>query len=534
MRIALENLSTARLAFSVPGIGNRPQVLEFSELLGIFGQLERSVEQITLAGIRVQRATVSGLDWLVGDIHLLSGLPVTTEDVAADMNIPVAVTAERSVDGPLERAAEANAGASSPVGRLTCGEIDASSVSAALLGHRVTGGLVVRGLEWAGQRDGWQAQLSELRAAQVQTVIAGLVARLGSAVATHMHVTRLSSGRMTASVARVSVAKPSAQGRGIQVSAEELSVSEGLRLADESPGESPGESPDESAASVCVVVPLAIVRGVSVTIEDFSGLLGERESSGRTLEELFDVTQLDRVSGQVHVDVTMDADLPVLGKRVATHEFRVPVSDGVFNYRQLERGLSTLEDSVIDFETRANQLVLERDIPVVGMRKDLVRWHLPTEQDQFLAKAKSVRLRTLLRPEIVRDEQQSEKSELVIRRVSVGNLSVELSATRADGGAGATNGAITDVEMSGLSLTGEVHAFTDESGALALAIESLSLQIRDLDLGGVCVEHARVIVAGVRDTKLEFTGVAPCGLQLKVDEIRLEDVRLRVDQPSNR
>lgn len=491
-------------------------------LRGLRGTLERLTERLILSGVQIQQGEIKGLDFRAGTGHLLSGMPVEINKLGIDVDMATASAAVRLRSG-----------------RVTCSDVKSEKLSLAVAERRVVASVVGREIVWTADGQVWRVGIEEARLGEVQTVVRGMVVKVADAAVESADIAR--TGVIAVEVARAGMVADSpieqfaaqlatlvaagirAEGNGMRAECAEVRVSEGLRIVD-------GR----------VHVPIVTVGGVCVSLDDWPQPGEQPESSsGRVverLEQLFDVTQLDRLSGNLSVDVTVDAKLPVLGTRVATHEFRVSISDGVFNYRQLERGLSALEDSVIDFETRDDLLILERDVPVVGLRKDLVRWHLPTEQDIFLARQKSVRVRTLLHPEIVvaADSDPQADEELPVRRVSVKNLTLELSATRGDGGPAGARGAITDLEMTDLQLTGAVHAFTEEPGELVLTCESLSVQIRDLMLGAVCLEHARVIVCGTSHIKLEMVGARPRALQLRLGDIRLEDVRVRVAQPSNR
>src|SRR5262249_13303508 len=63
----------------------------------------------------------------------------------------------------------------------------------------------------------------------------------------------------------------------------------------------------------------------------------------RPLNQDYDFAFLDRLAGQLDVDVVVDAKVPLIKRRVATHCFRVPIVEGTLNFKDLERDLSLLE-----------------------------------------------------------------------------------------------------------------------------------------------------------------------------------------------
>lgn len=506
MRIDLHELPSARFSISSTGEHGTRQTIEIVDSHALRGTLERSAERLALDNVSVERLSIAGLDWRVGGAHALSGLPVELADARISLTL----------------ATGANDTSRALAGHLECGRVAAEALSLAVVGHRATGGLSASDIKWTAAQQTWTAQLGEVLVSKAQTVLAGLVLRLAEARVGGAVIDASAGGEVSVRVSldALSMANVNAQGRGIDGAVASVSLPDGARV-------------DVHSAGIQVHIPQIQVAGLAVTIDDIGALFSRRAgvqspSSALSLRQILDVTQLDRLSGRLHLDATVDARLPVIGNRVATHEFRVPITDGMFNYRQLERGLSALEDSVLDFETRDDLFFLELDIPVVGRRKDLIRWRLPSEDDVFLAKAKSVRLRTLLDPEVVVEPDDKGESQLTVRRVSLTNFALDLSAARADGTSERADGAITDLVMDGLSLAGELHLFTEKPGALTLTIKSLSLHVRDLDLGAMHLENARLVLTDLTGTQLDFCGTKPGALRLGIGNLHLEDVRVRL------
>lgn len=123
-------------------------------------------------------------------------------------------------------------------------------------------------------------------------------------------------------------------------------------------------------------------------------------SAGRKRKRRVDLRLLDQLSGRLDVDATVDARVPFLKRRLATHRFRIPIQDGTIDYKKLEGDLSLLEDSLLDFEVRRGKLVLEVKPPILRFaKKTLVDWALPPEE-VALAERSRVHLRTLASPRI--------------------------------------------------------------------------------------------------------------------------------------
>ena len=147
-----------------------------------------------------------------------------------------------------------------------------------------------------------------------------------------------------------------------------------------------------------------------------------------TAEELLPL--LDGLSGFVNVDLGLDLTVPVIGRRNATHQFRIPIEDGAIDYRKLESDLSTLEDALLDFSMRDGELVLEMGIPFVptrGRGKPILRWELG-DRDRALAENRRIRLAMLPRFRTSGDGESdpAKPSRVSLRELDAANLDVRL------------------------------------------------------------------------------------------------------------
>jgi hypothetical protein len=269
-----------------------------------------------------------------------------------------------------------------------------------------------------------------------------------------------------------------------------------------------------------------------------------------SIRSLIDWRFLDRVDGQLDVDVTVDAHLPVIRRRRATHYFRVPIEKGIFSYRQLESGLSSLENAVIDFDVRGHKLVIERDLPIIRMRKNLVEWHLDDEE-MVLARQRKVKLRTLPRFEITPSNGKS--SDVKLHGIEIHPINIDLSVapppvldteaasagTSADGkGADGTaaaarpeqaasaqeyGGILPELVLRRLSVTGSLD-YPDSEGALTIKAKQLAAALRGVPLGDYLVDVGAIRVDSIEPVKIVFDGLVPRSISLTLHGLELERV----------
>lgn len=250
---------------------------------------------------------------------------------------------------------------------------------------------------------------------------------------------------------------------------------------------------------------------------------------------------LDHLHGHLHVDVMPDITLPIIGSRKAKHAFRIPIEGGVISIDQLERGLSTLESMVIDFEVEDGKLVLEKDLPLVPFdNKPLVEWPLDAAA-QTLADKKHVALRTLLRPTIPQsarkeaDKDRAKKGKAIdLRRLDIANIDVDL---RCGGpselpvlGGHVRFGAGDQPALGKLTIKGGIgYAPNDPvAGEVRVGAQHVNVELQDLRLG------SRTLRSGVSLQTLDaitvtFAGLSPTALSAKARGLSLRTVTLASD-----
>ena len=191
-------------------------------------------------------------------------------------------------------------------------------------------------------------------------------------------------------------------------------------------------------------------------------------------------------SADGHLDVDLDLDLavPILGRRRATHEFRIPIDGGTIDYRKLEDNLSTLEDSLLDFSVRDEGLVLEVGIPLLptrGRGKPIVTWPLDAA-DRELAEHQRVRLSVLSRPDVNHrgddnGDGDDKPSKFGLRKAKLDKLDIALALAPAE--------ASPIRSLGSLALTGELELVSDaddDANATALRGHLDALAVDDLHI----------------------------------------------------
>jgi len=225
----------------------------------------------------------------------------------------------------------------------------------------------------------------------------------------------------------------------------------------------------------------------------------------------------------------MDLTIPVLGRRKATHHFRVPIVAGMINYRELERDLANLEDAFIDIEVRGHALVLERTIPLIpGLEKPLIFWDLEADELE-LAKKRLVRLRTLPRLRLAPRVEKSDKpSGLAVRRLLFDDVDIALALAPPEEG---QEDSIARASAAELRVGGRVDHDIERAGApteLTLAAERLAAGPAELAVRGAEVELEAVAIGSVPEAAVEMHGLLPRGARLVLRDLELRNLRVQL------
>jgi hypothetical protein len=251
---------------------------------------------------------------------------------------------------------------------------------------------------------------------------------------------------------------------------------------------------------------------------------------------------LDLLDGHVGVDVVTDVTVPILGRRKATHGFRIPIEGGVVDFNALERSLAGLEDLVIDFEVEGDKLILEKDIPLVPFDNvPLVQWSLDDE-GIALAKKKKVRISALARPQLPpsakkkADEERREKGSAVrLRRLDVRNIDVSLAVGgpfELDVAGGHLRfGAPGRPAIGELKVEGAVAHVPEQpkKGRLGIAARSILVEAAGVVLGGRRLDFAANVDA-VEELVIDFVGLRPSKASTRLTGVGLRKVDVGPDR----
>jgi hypothetical protein len=235
----------------------------------------------------------------------------------------------------------------------------------------------------------------------------------------------------------------------------------------------------------------------------------------------------------------VDVVLPVIGRRKATHKFRLGIESGTLDFAQLESGLAGLENAFIDFAVRGGALVLERDIPLIpGDSKPILIWPLDEPGEPELAARKRVRLRRLARFTVPgQSAAKPTKSAVVLHSLALGELDVELTMSAAqaaaspDAASQVLDGWVRHAELATLRATGGIRhepAADPHAGALELAATALAIELADVSAGTATLAHAHLRVAAIDSARLVFSGLRPTSIEATTSGWEITDVAIEL------
>lgn len=247
----------------------------------------------------------------------------------------------------------------------------------------------------------------------------------------------------------------------------------------------------------------------------------------------FDLAVLDGLSGEVDVDVGLDLTVPVIGRRRATHRLRIPIDHGAIDYMSLERDLSALESSLLDFSLRDHALVLERGIPLLptrGRGKPIARWRLDA-RDYALAEKHRVRLAVL--PSIELEPSSSDeastkgnasKGKIALRELRLRPIDVRLRLTEKRD----LEGWLRALTFQSFELRGKVshppQGDGSKEGRLRAKGTSIRLAIAGAALGASELRQLRLRLGGLEDLDLRLDGLSPRLGRLELRDVVVDDL----------
>jgi hypothetical protein len=552
MKIDLATLDATGFKLELPrGSAGPGDVVEIAAARGLGGRYAHDAKKVLLEGLRAVHLTLATVTW-----HLGAGVVATRatelDEPHVDLHIPRGAGSVRGRLG-AQRLYTQDLHVDQAGVKLVA-EVDARALSVELgaRGHTVTvaaselaaprfalfnesfalkaAGLVTRGLALEHGDHATTLQLAELQASDVGARIPvaadepSIDFSVASILATGLHVVR-SGGALEIVAAHVVLRELSFDRSGVELEVAEVELT-GLKFAG-----GVLEVDRFSVPGATVAVELA----TSQEAPPSPPKPAKRSSKKAPLDLGF----LDHLQGRIDVDVTVDAKVPYLKRRKATHHFRVSVETGTLDYKELEGDLSALEDALIDFAVRKGNLVLEVSPPLLSMlRKTLVEWPLD-DAGRSLAERRRVRLATLAHPKLpaVKPAPAESRADpsFSLDRLDFAPIDVELSLggpSRLDLGArGVIHlGAPGRAALGKLFVRGELHhrAATTARRSTELLIsatqlfatlEHVALPRGHLDvaeLGIERIDEARVVARGLAPThaRADFVQISGRALRL--------------------
>jgi hypothetical protein len=276
--------------------------------------------------------------------------------------------------------------------------------------------------------------------------------------------------------------------------------------------------------------PRAHLSGARLATRAASG--GEKKADVGDAKPLV-LDALDGLDGKIDVDLTADATVPVIGVRRATHHFRLAVDSGTLNFHRLEKSLSALEDAVLDFKVRGNDLVLERDLPL--MNKPLVSWSLK-ERDMTLAQRNLVRIARLFDYRVessgVEKPSNKKKSSFELRELSFDGLDIELTLAGGTGIDLPRGGRIELGEdgrpaLDELAVRGTIRYKPNatERTKVEVSASQLNVGLNAVPVGGRALSVSAITLDAIEKGSVRFAGFKPDGVDATLRDLEILSVR---------
>ncbi|NUP08606.1 MAG: hypothetical protein HOW73_21365 [Polyangiaceae bacterium] len=537
MKISAARLATEGFDLDLPRETGDPDRVQLARGQLSSGTYHQGPEEIHLDGITAEELEATLVRFFVGASGRIEAAPVALRGASADLRI---------ARGPLRGRARfgGTIAAREVAGRAVVVDVGTPRISAATF--------AASGAAFAQSRaEGTAARAASFVASELRATTAGdaqpsqieMAALESSTVAFH----RDADGTMRVDVGSIDV-------RGARFSRGETSIGFGSLSAK---NVAFVRSPTSTRLSVGSIVAKGVevaIGGTSFRLADIELPRGVRFENGalaidrvsvseaafklaslrRTTPAkatkkqdgaaAFDFRVLDGLSGQLNVDVTVDAKVPVIKRRVATHKLRIAVNQGIIDFHELERDLSLLEDAILDFEFEGDRLILEKDLPLIPFDNETLVFWMLDEEGKRLASDRRVRLRTLVHPKRLErpaSEASEKKPGFELVRLDFDPLDADLRLAgpgrfTIGGGATLRVGSEQRPGIGALRAKGAVRHRTDaplESGQIDVELSDLSIGIDDLAVGERTLGVDDLSIDAASSVSIAFEGVAPSHVQ---------------------
>jgi hypothetical protein len=242
----------------------------------------------------------------------------------------------------------------------------------------------------------------------------------------------------------------------------------------------------------------------------------------------FDLRMLDGLEGKLNADIDVKVKVPVIGHRHAVHQIRLPIESGTINFVELKNNLAFLESSLIAFAVEGDELILQRDIPLIPDKpKPIIYWRLDAD-GQRLAGQEKILLRALFGARLApSDEPKDEKKKSPLEHLMVRQLSLDVVLFSQE--AFSMNGILPKISIEQLAVTGELHhrpELATTPTAIELKLKNLIASIFRLPIGARSLDARAVEVGALTPCTLTMNGVTPVSLSAVLSQIKLRGVSL--------
>jgi hypothetical protein len=552
MRFSLKQTSARAFDISLPDHEGRARQLGFEHITELGGAVEIAPHAILLQEAAARSLQLTAAEWRTPSGLITIGAPVAVTELFVDGQIPRGDARSLPLDG-----------------RVTVKRLHTDRLVLEGFIPRLACGVQLQRLDVAQHAPAGTVALEALALSELETTLGNFLVRLAEASIGNVQArwpvagaadTPAGAGEagqdsgLEVTAASITAAGLDVRSRTIEIAADRVAVREAAIR---------GRTFSLAAVSVSKLSLELDLAALATRERDEGAAAAEAPPARPSIRSLIDWRFLDRVDGQIDVDVSVDIHLPVIRRRRATHYFRVPIEKGILNYRQLESGLSSLENAVIDFDLKGHKLVIERDLPIIRMRKNLVEWHLDDEE-MALARQRKVKLHTLPRYEIA--SGNGKNSDVKLHGLAVHPINIDLSvspapasspvapaatdaeaaaatgenaaartagevradaaqADQAPSSAHEYRGILPELSLRRLMVTGSID-YPDAEGSLAIKVKQLAAALRGLPLGNVVVDVGAVRVDSIDPIKIVFDGLVPRAISLTINGLELERVKV--------
>jgi hypothetical protein len=491
VRIDIDKLAAQGLTLRLEDPEGRPRTIGLGPSGAVTGYYHLEADAHRIRAVASHALTLTRSEWHEAAFGLLVPAHAVAKGVRVDLTIP--------------------RGGGRPLGLIAVASLEAAAIElhAEALGSEpiVVEGVEVDGAKLTFEDGGIAFEAKRVSAALITLSVGGLSVTLeGVSIARPLH---FEDGRLELKGLLVELARVVGQGFSAEVTHLELP-----RLVELQAGN--------------LRVERVLVGGTEVEV-DLARLLARPSPAAASAvtapRALPDLGLLDQLNGKLDVDVTADTTIPLIGRRRATHHFRVAIDGGAIDFKRLEKNLAALEDSVLDFVVKDDELRLVKDIPLVPWdTKTLVFWPL-AEDERELARKNRVRLRRLAHyrlPPGSAPKRPSAKPGLEVRSLCFDNIDLDVKlrgpASLALAGVALRLGDERHAAIGRLRVSGSVqHHARGKPVPTTLRIdaENLHASLSGVELpGGATLTLGALALGAIDGATVTFADVKPSALRL--------------------